>query len=128
MNASQPPILSRSAVWAVRRHFFNNVMMFLNYYDWSLTFGEGSCSYCYIRDKRIDIGIDYKGDLRQIILHEIAHINTAKYCNQKHNHQFWKHLQYLTVHFLRKELDESQVFHKKWGSEGIYALCYQNGV
>ncbi len=112
----------------VMRHFFNNVMICLGHHEWLITFGQGSDSYCNIRDKIINIGIDYGGDLKQIILHEIAHIGTAKYCNQKHNPQFWKRLEYLVWRFLRTELDKHQKNHKQWMGKGIYALYYHNGV
>ena len=68
-------------------HFFKNTLIALRHHDWSITWDIGSGSYCYVKQKRIDIGVDYGGDLRQIILHEIAHIDTAKYCNKRHNQQ-----------------------------------------
>jgi len=93
-------------------HFFQNVMIQLGYHEWILNLKEGHDSYCWINQKQIDIGMDYNGDLRQIILHEIAHIDTAKYCNQKHNPQFWKHFEYLLWKFLKTTLDKNQLAHK----------------
>lgn len=103
--------------------FFNNVMIKLGHYGWSIRFCNDN--YCWIEHKIIDINVSYKGDVRQIILHEIAHIDTAKYCNQKHNPDFWKRLDYLTWRFLKKDLDENQKRHKDFMTNGIYALCYK---
>ena len=108
-------------------HFFKNVTLALRHHDWSIAWVSGSDSYCHIIQKECQIGIDYAGDLKQIILHEIAHIDTAKYCNQRHNPQFWKRCDYLVQRFLRTELDEHQKLHKQWTGKGIYALCYYNG-
>ena len=105
------------------KHFFNNVMTRLGYYEWDVRFCNDN--YCWINQKRIDIDLTYNGDVRQIILHEIAHINTAKYCNQKHNPQFWKRLEYLNYKFLKKELDEHQINHKKYMTVGYYRTCYK---
>ena len=105
-------------------HFFNNVMVELKHYDWKIIFNNDN--YCWIKNKIITIDLNYDGDVRQIILHEIAHINTAKYCNQKHNLSFWKELEYLTQKFLKKDLDENQKRHKQWMTIGIYKLCYKN--
>ena len=63
--------------------------------------------------------------LRQIILHEIAHIDTAKYCNQKHNPAFWKHLSYLTWRFLRQDIDNNQKRHQDFMSVGYHSLYYK---
>lgn len=104
--------------------FFNNVMVKLGHHDWTINFCNDN--YCWIKNKRIDIDLNYNGDVRQIILHEIAHINTAKYCNQKHNPSFWKNLDYLTWKFLKKDIDSRQIFHKKYMSVGTYGLCYKN--
>lgn len=105
-------------------HFFSDVMIRLRYHGWTLNLKGGHDSYCWIDQKRIDVGIDYNGDPRQIILHEIAHIDTAKYCNQKHNPQFWKRLEYLIWKFLKGYLDKNQLNHRKWSSKGIYRKCY----
>lgn len=103
--------------------FFNNVMIKLGHHGWSINFCNDS--YCWKEHKRIDVDINYHGDIRQIILHEIAHIDTAKYCNQKHNPDFWNRLQYLNYKFLKKDLDENQKRHKKFMSFGYYSLVYR---
>jgi len=95
----------------------------LGYYDWIINFCN-SC-YCWHLHKRIDINLNYGGDIRQIILHEITHIDTAKYCNQKHNSQFWKRLEYLTWKFLKEDLDKYQKKHREYTSSGYYSLKYK---
>jgi len=100
-------------------------MIRLGYYDWSLNVKPGHDSYCWRRSKRIDIGLDYGGDIRQIILHEISHIDTARFCNQKHNPTFWKRFDYLCWKFLRQSPDEIQCRHKKWQSNGYYSIKYK---
>lgn len=105
------------------KHFFNNVKIKLGYPDWTINFCNDN--YCWIKQKRIDIDLNYKGDIRQIILHEIAHIDTAKYCNQKHNVDFWKRLDYLTHKFLQKDLDDNQKKHKQFMTVGFYGLVYK---
>ncbi len=107
-------------------HFFNNVMLNLGYHDWELNIKSGHDSYCWINSKRIDIGLDYDGNLKQIILHEIAHIGTARFCNQKHNKQFWDHLSELTFKWLKTDLDNHQKFHKKYSTTGSHSIKYWN--
>lgn len=97
-------------------------MMFLGHHDWTINFCNDY--YCWHFYKRIDIDLSYDGDVKQIILHEIAHIDTAKYCNQKHNPAFWKKLEYLTWKFLKTDLDEHQKKHKEYMSVGYYSLKY----
>lgn len=104
-------------------HFFKNVTIKLGHSDWRVRFCHDN--YCWIKDKRIDIDMDYHGDIRQIILHEIAHIDTAKYCNQKHTPSFWKHLKDLNVRFLNGELDENQKRHMEYMSSGYYSIKYK---
>lgn len=105
-------------------NFFNNVMMHNGFYGWKLLLcGD---SYCWQYKKLITVDKNYNGDLRQIILHEIAHINTAKYCNQKHNNEFWKTLELLTKKWLKCGLDDTQKKHKEYSTSGIYSLKYKN--
>ncbi len=99
-------------------------MIRLGHHGWTIRFCNDN--FCWTNKKRIDINLSYSGDIRQIILHEIAHINTAKYCNQKHNLQFWKHLEFLTKKILKKELDKNQINHKKFMTSGFYDLYYEN--
>ena len=98
-------------------------MIYLGIHDWKIEFSIDS--FCWKSSKKITIDTNYKGDVKQIILHEIAHILTAKYCNQKHSPQFWKQLEFLTVKFLKKGLDKHQIEHRKFMTNGYYALCYK---
>jgi len=98
-------------------------MVQLGHSDWTIRFCDDN--YCWVNKKRIDVNLDYNGDVRQMILHEIAHIDTAKFCNQKHNPSFWKHLDMLTKKYLKKELDKNQINHKRYMSNGIYSIVYQ---
>ena len=105
-------------------HFFKNVCMHLRIHGWKIEFNGDN--YCWKHKKTITIDPDYDGDVRQIILHEIAHINTCRFSNQKHTPAYWKHLEYLTRKFLKKGLDKHQLKHKKYMGDGIYSLCYEN--
>lgn len=97
--------------------------MYLGIHDWKIQFSNNN--YCWKSRKILMINLNYKGDVRQIILHEIAHINTARFSNQKHNQQFWKQLELLTSKFLKKGIDNQQLKHKKYMTDGIYSLCYE---
>ena len=97
--------------------------MYLNIHNWNIEFTNDN--YCWKHKKVITIDLKYNGDVKQIILHEIAHIQTARFSNQKHNPQFWKHLEFLTNKFLKKGLDKNQIEHKKFMTNGYYALCYE---
>ena len=109
------------------RHFFNNVMIRLGYHGWELEVRNSHDSYCWIRAKKITLGILYEGDIRQILLHEIAHIDTARFCNQKHNMTFWNRLEDLVRRFLKCELDGHQLRHKKTTEfGGFYRVEYDN--
>jgi len=105
-------------------HFFKNVCIHLGIHGWEIEFNGDN--YCWKYKKTITIDTNYNGDVRQIILHEIAHINNARFSNQKHTPQFWKQVEYLTKKFLKKELDEHQLTHRTYMSNGIYNLCYEN--
>ncbi len=108
--------------------FFKAVMLSLNQHGWKLRLKPGSDSYCWVGSKRIDIGVGYAGDLRQIILHEIAHIGTARFCNQKHNETFWRHYEDLVAKWLHTGLDIHQIRHQQGTGGGIYAVAYSHGV
>jgi len=104
-------------------HFFNNVMIRLGYYDWKLKFTDDS--FCSKNRKLITISRKVKNK-KQMILHEIAHIGTCRFCNQKHNFKFWKHFDDLRRRFLpNEEIDVIQLGHKEFASKGIYRLVYR---
>lgn len=102
-------------------------MICLGHYGWALEITNSSDSYCWLKDKKITLGILYDGDIRQILLHEIAHINTARFCNQRHNKAFWDHLEYLTRRFMKSSLDDHQLRHKEATEfSGFYRVVYDS--
>ncbi len=103
-------------------HFFNNVCVYLGIHDWTIEFNGDN--YCWKHKKTITIDLNYNGDIRQIILHEIAHIETARFSNQKHNPHYWKYLEHITKKFLKRGLDNVQLNHKKYMTKGIYSILY----
>jgi len=107
-------------------HFFNNVTIKLCIYDWKINFIENSSEgYCWKKRKVIDIGLRNK-NIKQLILHEIAHIQTCRFCNQKHNYVFWKTFDNLMRRFLSNEkINESNKLHRQYVSNGFYNLCYE---
>jgi hypothetical protein len=104
------------------QQFFRDVCINERIDDWKLNFTTDS--YCWIDKKLIDVDWSYDGDLRQIILHEIAHISTCKYSNNKHTQAFWKYNEYLCRKYLREELDLNQQRHREFQGKGIYSLIY----
>ena len=97
-------------------------MVNLGHHGWVIQFHTDS--YCWVNKKKITIDLNYSGDIRQEILHEIAHIGTARFCNNKHNPQFWQLLKRLTYKYLKKELDSGQIYMKSFHGKGIYKLIY----
>ena len=93
-------------------HFFNNVLIRLGIYDWELIIKDNSTEgYCWNYNKTIVIGWKAKEPF-SLILHEIAHINTCRFCNNKHNLVFWKTYRDLLRRFLPNyKISESEL---KW--------------
>jgi len=108
------------------QHFFNNVMVRLSLYGWKLNLKEGSSEgYCWKHSKIIDIGIE-NANIKELILHEIAHINTCRFCNQKHNFDFWKCFEDLMRRFLPGvEISQAMKFHRLFASDGYYRIVYE---
>ena len=108
--------------------FFNNVMAKLNHHGWKLRFVENSHEgFCWKQTKVIDLGLNSKNP-KQLLLHEIAHIETCRFCNNKHTPGFWKYFKDLMFRFLPNEnLSESQRKHMSYSFEGIYSLDYSLG-
>jgi len=110
------------------RHFFNNVLVYLGIYDWYLNIVYNSSEgYCWKRQRRIDIG-EFSENPKRLILHEIAHINTCRFCNNKHSYSFWREYQFLIDKFLSNELDDrtEEMYKDLIGSVGRYKLCYKS--
>lgn len=111
------------------QHFFNNVTVRLGYYDWRLNLKMlSSEGYCWKHSKTIDIGLD-NGNPKELILHELAHINTCRFCNQKHNFDFWKCFEDLMRRFLPGvEISQAMRFHQSYVSKGVYGVAYEHGA
>jgi len=107
------------------KHFFGNVMVRLGHYGWKIRFVPGSREgYCWTKTRTIDVGEDAR-DIKRLILHEIAHIGTARWCNNKHNITFWRQYNYLLRRFLQKKFDYKDLLYMKdVGHIGYYKLCY----
>ncbi|MBA7707769.1 hypothetical protein ES703_116651 [subsurface metagenome] len=99
-------------------------MIRLSYHGWKIEFTYES--FCWKRRKLITIGRKVKNK-KQMILHEIAHIGTSRFCNQKHSFDFWKHFDDLMIRFLPHEnICQMQIEHRKYASRGFYSLGYAN--
>jgi len=63
-------------------------------------------------------------DKKHLLLHEIAHIFTCRFCNNKHTTEFWKSYDDLRRRFLPGVDSVSQVEHKKFMGKGFYGVKY----
>lgn len=109
------------------QHFFNNVMIRLSIYGWKLNLKKGSSEgFCWKHSKTVDIGLDNR-NAKELMLHEIAHINTCRFCNQKHNFSFWKTFEDLMRRFLPGvEISKAMRFHQSYVSKGVYGKVYEH--
>ena len=109
------------------QHFFNNVIIRLSLYGWKLNLRKGSSEgYCWKHSKVIDIGLD-NANPKELILHEIAHIGTCRFCNQKHNSDFWKLFEDLMRRFLPgAEISQPMGFHQSYASKDVYGKVYEH--
>ena len=106
-------------------HFFKNVLMYLNIHGWKLELiKDSSEGYCWKNRKVITIGLNSK-HIKSLILHEISHIRTCIFCNNRHSYSFWKEYRMLTKKFLGEVGDFE--FEKEYLNVGFYKLCYDNG-
>lgn len=103
------------------KHFFNNVKIKLGYYDWKLRLISDSVEgYCWHKQKVIEIGMK-SSKPKQLVLHEIAHIDTCRFCNNMHRIEFWIRYEDLMRRFLP---DVS--FQKRYNENiGHFGLCYE---
>ncbi len=86
-------------------HFFKNVMYRLGYYDWTLNIKPNSSEgYCWRKQKRIDLGEDTT-DWKSLLLHEIAHIDTCRFCNNRHHKSFWRKYEDLIRRFYSGKIE-----------------------
>jgi len=106
--------------------FFKNVLLRLNIYNWTLRWvPNNSEGYCWKSRNIIDLGEDVE-EKKHLLLHEIAHIFTCRFCNNKHTVDFWRAYDDLRRRFLPGEDSLSQVGHKKFVGKGFYNLVYSN--
>ena len=119
---SRSVIFNRNMTDKQLRQFFFNVMIRLGYHDWTLLLEDikAEHSYCYETRKCIVVGTQYSefrevsgngiisivGDVRHILLHEIAHIGIGRFCWQTHSRDFWKRYEYLLHKFLKQSLKD----------------------
>ncbi len=105
------------------RHFFNNTTIRLGLCGWHIRFVRNSSEgFCNKNTKIITIGLNHSY-IKQLILHEVAHINTCRFCNQKHNPTFWKTFERLMEKFLPdQKICDSEKSHMKYMTNGFYSL------
>ena len=102
-------------------HFFTNVMLQLGHYGWCLNFVPYSSEgYCWKKEKRIDIGIDNE-NAKRLLLHEIGHVDTCRFANNKHHISFWRRYEDL----LRRFLPETDCEVRYNEDVGYFRLCYE---
>jgi len=94
--------------------FFYKVIEELDYYDWKLEWykDDSSEGYCCEPLKIIYIG-PANENVKRLILHEIAHINTCLNGN-RHRTEFWLKYEKLLEKYLQKvELSDGDKYYKK---------------
>ena len=103
-------------------HFFNNVMLQLGYYEWSLNLvPHSSEGFCWKKFKRIDVGMDNR-NIKRLLLHEIAHLDTCRFVNNKHHISFWERYEDLMQRFL-----PGVDFETRYNENvGYFRVCYEN--
>lgn len=103
------------------QNFFNNVIVYLGYYGWKLNIIKNSKEgFCWHHKKTIDVG-ENNSNPKRLILHEISHIDTCRFCNNKHSIFFWKKYEDL----MRKFLPLIELETRYFENSGIYKLCYK---
>lgn len=106
-------------------HFFRNVLVCLGIYGWRLRWVESSSEgYCWKGRKIIDIG-EQALNKKELVLHEISHIRTCRFCNNKHTQDFWWEFERLMNKFLPSiPMSKSAILHRQYMGSGFYRLCY----
>lgn len=104
-------------------------MLRLSLYDWELVLlSDSTEGYCWQMDKRIEVGM-LCGNPRELLIHEVAHIGTARFCNQTHNPVFWKTFADYMRRFLPTvTISDSQREHAKYSTVGIYGIQYRRDI
>jgi hypothetical protein len=107
------------------QHFFNNTMIKLGFHGWKLKFVSGSEGYCWLSRRIIEIGID-SWNPQELILHEISHIGICRFCNNKHNFDFWNRFGDLMRRFLpSKSWSGESLLHQTFTGAGFYHRVYE---
>lgn len=100
-------------------YFFKNVMFALGHYGWELKLDDSKEGYCWKKAKRIDLGIN-NSDVKSLLLHEIAHIDTCRFMNNAHWITFWKRYEGLMRKFLPGNVPQARYNE----DVGYFGLCY----
>ena len=92
---------------------FRHVMDDLGHEGWMLNWDNAGC-FCWISKKQIDISLMDSSDkyspdeCEQMLLHEIAHIDTAELVGTQHTSRFWRYTEELVRKYLDSDLSEWQ--------------------
>lgn len=90
-------------------HFFVKVTTELGLSDWTLRWQEHD-AYCWRSRKLIDIRLmDSELECKQLVLHEIAHIEEDSDSNNKHTRAFFDRLEELCLQFMGMGLSLHQL-------------------
>ena len=108
-------------------HFVNDVLMRLGHHGWHVKQVSHSVEgYCWKSRKILEIGMAGPCPER-LALHEIAHIRTSKWCNNRHDYGFW----FAYDDLLRRFLDpqglngEEREDREHWKGVGRYSRIYE---
>ncbi len=108
-------------------HLWGNVREQLNLYGWRLNImPQATEGYCWKKSKALDVGLMCRGGPKELLIHEIAHIRTARFNNNKHTWDFWKMFVDYMYRFLPGQvISEGEILHMKYGNNGTNSLFYR---
>ena len=93
---------------------FQCVMNDLGHEGWLLRW-DGAGPYCWRKKKLIDISpMDSLGECKQMLLHEVAHIDIVEPQGDQHTECFWEHLEGLIGKYLDSGLSKWQKVLRGW--------------
>ena len=94
--------------------FFYNVIRDLGFFGWKLEwYDKSSEGYCWRNRRVINIGPE-NANIKRLMLHEIAHINTCLNTNVPHCSEFWLRFEKLLNKYLPNTLlSDSDKYIKK---------------
>jgi len=105
--------------------FFYKVIKDLGHDEWKLEWYKDSRveGYCWPDRKIINIGPS-AGNIKRLMIHEIAHIDTCLNKNNKHKKEFWqKYVKLLEKYLPSTKISKSEKYHKKLNTERICESC-----